>query len=58
VVVEADDACHLPYAILVLPDVNEPGFRYRLGIFMSRVMSGVMKAMRADLYGAKVTAPK
>jgi hypothetical protein len=29
-------------------------FTYRFGIFMPRVM----KAMHADFYGAKVTAPK
>ena len=48
--VEADDACQLPCAIPVLPELYELCFAYRLGIFMSRVM----KAMHADLHGAIV----
>jgi hypothetical protein len=50
VVVEADDACQLSFAILVLPELNELSLAYRLGIVMSRVM----ETMHADLHGAIV----
>jgi hypothetical protein len=49
-VIEAEDTGDFPGSVLVLPEMNEPGFADRLGI----LVSGMKETVNADLHGAVV----